>query len=82
MGRDTPKPTTKQRQRMRKKEKKINEQSENKKQPINIYDKCDIANECVIARRNGVPNNGDWTPHLFHIMKAEQEMMDRYEEEF
>ena len=29
-----------------------------------------------------MPNNGDWTPHSFHVMRSEQEVMDRYEEEF
>ena len=29
-----------------------------------------------------MPNNGDWTPHLFHATRAEQEVMDRCEEEF
>ena len=70
MGRDDPKITKKQRQRMRKKEEK------------NTYDKYDNENEHVRMRQNEVPNNGDWTPLLFHMMRAEGEVMYRYEEEF
>ena len=84
MGRDTPKPTKKQRQRLNKKQQKINEQSNRV-----VIDEDD--DERVIKGRIqyeggetvfSVPNNGDWTPLLFQGMRAEQEVMDRYEEEF